>query len=1072
MRDDENRRKKHRVRFEAFEDRQALSAQPLSALAAGPSTLTPFLSSAAQLAESERFELHVDERVTESISGEGNSWTTQANGTAAGFESVEYVRANYGLTGRGQTVVVIDSGIAYGHVALGAGIGSGHRIVGGWDFAENDANPYDDGPAGFHGTHVAGIIGGSYRSFKGVATGVDLVGLRVFNDAGQGELKWVEQALQWVHKHRFDFANPITTVNLSLGTDWNANTVPSWSTLEDEFAELKSDGLFVAVSAGNSFATTRTVGLSYPAASPYVFPVASVGANGDLSDFSQRSSRVIAAPGTNITSTVPDYLLGADGVANDFASASGTSMASPYVAGSAALVREAMQRAGNSAPSPDAIFQQMIVTADQVYDPQTRANYSRLNLQRAIDTLLAAPKATDLGTVAQWSATAQKVAGESWYAFRASRTGTMTAQVSFQGNGIQMELWDPQQRLAISEASANSLRIDQHVVEGQTYRLKLTGQNSNVGVTLTNLIDVQGDQIDVRGTSNDDSFSVQLGASVQLSVNGVSYSFAGNRAVSISGGAGRDSLELTGSRESESITWRGEQLSLQNGQIRVDATNLERLDVRGGGGQDRATLFGSAGNDSFEGLPDRALLETSQTHFTLVDFDEITVDATQGGVDVATLRDSSGDDQLVMESTYSSIQGSGYRLYVAGFEQVVAIASGGSDSARFYDSLSDDNFTANTAQAAMQGERFSNLAIGFDSVVAYSRFGGRDSVQLAGTAGDDRFEGYANQAHLNGVGYRIAVYGFSNVTVDGTQGGDDVAQLFDSAGDDQLTMESTVTTLTGSQYTLQVRGFDRINAYASTGSDTARFYDGIGNDEFVAEPQRATMIGSGIRNSAHGFDAIAAFARLGGTNSAVVRDSAGNDAFVADAQSRTAALRGTGYSLDFSGFEDVTVTASSGHDTAQLRDSSGHDTFTAEPTYASMRGSGYYHYVRNFDNVVAESREGGLDRARFYDSVSDDLFTARGHIAEMINGSVVNQARGFTTVEATGRAGGNDSARLEELVSIDRIWGRGPVAILVRSNQSVIVRDFDRVVAQSLDLEPPQSDVQAVDFLFQQFGRP
>ena len=51
------------------------------------------------------------------------------------------VRNEYGFTGGGQTVAVIDTGIAYDHFALGGGLGSNYRVVGGWDFAENDANP-------------------------------------------------------------------------------------------------------------------------------------------------------------------------------------------------------------------------------------------------------------------------------------------------------------------------------------------------------------------------------------------------------------------------------------------------------------------------------------------------------------------------------------------------------------------------------------------------------------------------------------------------------------------------------------------------------------------------------------------------------------------------------------------------------------------------------------------------------------------------------------------------------------------------------------------------------------------
>ena len=84
----------------------------------------------------------------------------QALANAHNQTGLTTVRSDFGFTGIGQTVAVIDSGIAYDHLALGGGLGSSYRVVGGWDFTgENDANPYDDGPAGSHGTHVSGIIG-------------------------------------------------------------------------------------------------------------------------------------------------------------------------------------------------------------------------------------------------------------------------------------------------------------------------------------------------------------------------------------------------------------------------------------------------------------------------------------------------------------------------------------------------------------------------------------------------------------------------------------------------------------------------------------------------------------------------------------------------------------------------------------------------------------------------------------------------------------------------------------------------------------------------------------------------
>ncbi len=192
------------------------------------------------------------------------------------------------------------------------GFGAGYRVVGGWDFTEeNDANPYDDGPAGYHGTHVAGIIGSDDAKNPGVAPDVDLVALRVFNDLGKGQMEWVEKALQWVHTNKNSFENPITTVNLSIGSTWNSSNAPDWAILEDELRTLHNDGILVTASAGNSFKSYNAPGLSYPAASQYVLPVASVDDNGQLSDFSQRDDRVIAAPGRNILSTVPDHLLAA-----------------------------------------------------------------------------------------------------------------------------------------------------------------------------------------------------------------------------------------------------------------------------------------------------------------------------------------------------------------------------------------------------------------------------------------------------------------------------------------------------------------------------------------------------------------------------------------------------------------------------------------------------------------------------------------------------------------------------------------------------------------------------------------
>jgi hypothetical protein len=295
----------------------------------------------------------------------------------------------YQLTGTGQTVVVIDSGIAYDHPALGGEIGTGRHVVGGWDFTdERDADPYDDGPAGFHGTHVAGIIGSLDPRHIGVAPGVDLVGLRVFDDQGHGDFAWIEQALQWVHQQRDQFEYPVTTVNLSIGLLPSTQLAASARVLDDEFAQLVDDGIFISVAAGNGYDSQPVSGLSYPVSSPWVVPVGSVNEGGQLSDFSRRDERMLAAPGENIQSTITDYLFDFNGVTDDWYAFSGTSQAAPFVAGAAVLVRQAMQRAGHRQIDQAAIYQVLRETADWVDDATNL--YPRVDLLAAVESVLAA----------------------------------------------------------------------------------------------------------------------------------------------------------------------------------------------------------------------------------------------------------------------------------------------------------------------------------------------------------------------------------------------------------------------------------------------------------------------------------------------------------------------------------------------------------------------------------------------------------------------------------------------------------------------------------------------------------
>jgi hypothetical protein len=442
--------------FETCEDRIVLSGQPVAELCLGD------------------YLLHRPAEVFEQI-GPALADVNDQYG-------VTYVRNAYGFTGTGQTVAVIDTGVAYDHQSLGAGYGRTYRVVGGRDFTEeDDFDPYDDGPAGFHGTHVAGIVGSDHAVYTGVAPGVDIVALRVFNDQGVSDFAWVERALSWVHQNRNSFEHPITTVNLSCGVFYNGDAIPSWAMFEDELAQLERDGMFISVSAGNDFVDFDAPGLSYPAVSPHVVPVASVGDDGKISDFSQRNGRVLAAPGERITSTIPDYLFSFDGVVDDFASASGTSMAAPYVAGASVLVRQALQFNGYTDVTQNTIYDLLRDTADRVYDAQTQQSYHRIDLQSALDTIMppddfgsTLSSARQLGTVSA-GMTLTGLIGRlddvDFFRFTSDVTGTATVSATT-SNALE-----PQWQLvgAQGEADGDSLSFD--VVAGRTYTVGIGTEN-------------------------------------------------------------------------------------------------------------------------------------------------------------------------------------------------------------------------------------------------------------------------------------------------------------------------------------------------------------------------------------------------------------------------------------------------------------------------------------------------------------------------------------------------------------------------------------------------------------------
>ncbi|MHB1033679.1 MAG: S8 family serine peptidase [Pirellulales bacterium] len=699
-------------------------------------------------------------------------------------------RGAYGFDGAGQTVAILDSGIAYDHTALGAGFGAGHRVVGGWDFTgENDADPYDDGPLGAHGTHVAGIVAANDGTHLGVAPGADLVALRVFDDNGRSDFAWIEKALAWVHANRNTFAHPITTVNLSIGAAWNSDVLPSWATLEDELAQLKADGIFIAVAAGNGFSSGGTPGLSYPAASSSVVPVSSVDEDGSLSYFSQRNSRVIAAPGRRILSTVPDYLGDLNGVADDFVKLSGTSMAAPYVAGASVLLREAygfladvgMDSLHAAGVNQDALYALMRDTADRVFDPATNQSYARLNLDRALDAIMpkddfgSTPSAAfNLGALSGTTSIAGLIGrldDRDYFTFTAGRTGTVT--LTADTSGALSPVWEvPGVASHVAGARGNLLSFE--VVAGQAYtvglssrgglgrygiEVALAGAESNVdwGTVLFN----QYSGVQLGSASG--SFAFTAGRDGLLTIE-MSTSGMGEAAMQLYDRAGRllGSSTNAGTLRIDVTAAAGERFVLRvsgNGKADFSVTNL--VSVSG----DEVRVHGTAGDDAFQFV-------AGPTHRVTINGVEYAFDASRiakvefdggAGADLARVTGGQGNDTAVLRAGSVELAGASYRVVATGVETIYAQGGGGLDTASLYDTAGDDSFKASPGQGRLYGNGFSNWALGFERLTAYATAGGNDRGYLSGFAARNMTRSATGYTAVSGSGWQTRTEGFQRV---------------------------------------------------------------------------------------------------------------------------------------------------------------------------------------------------------------------------------------------------------------------------------------------------------------------
>lgn len=874
---DRERTTKRQARIETLEERVVLSAQPFAEITPETMVVDSIEPTVEQLAPN----------IAEAHAATGH----------------DHVFNQYGFKGDGQTVAVIDTGIAWDHYALGGGFGADYRVVGGWDFAENDANPYDDGPAGFHGTHVAGIIGSSDTDHQGVASGADLVSLRVFDDMGRATFEWVEQALQWVHENKDAFENPITTVNLSLGVQWNSDSVPDWAILEDEFSQLKADGIFIAVAAGNSFGSFGSEGLSYPAVSPHVVPVASVGADGQLSDFSQRNDRIIAAPGESIASTIPNHIYGSEQPSDKFLALSGTSMATPYLAGASVLVREAMGVAGYENVNQDVLYEHFRQTADEIWDHSTQSSYFRLNLQRAIDSIVIdqigkeVDSTQDLGLLNDEQSIDDSIESNSEtdrYSFTAASNGQVSLSLTA-GSGFTPH-WELPESAQVSAAGV----VTFDVVEGDRYEFGL-GTSGEIGhysiavalvaQALPNTIHDLGVVFDhsLSGIEPNDSQLYQATAGRDGYFTAVADFGTNHGRIQLldqQQNVIAETASLQGRVQLDHNVANGEQLFVRVSGESSTTANLRLLNLVSQSG-DGVKIVGTEADDQFE-ITVEGDLEVavngasykfeadSVSQLRIVgregtdriqfignelndsvrlrgDFIKIENSAIQivghhlestsfdlgGGHDRVVLMHDGIDQTVTVTHQGAQVQTDRYQHQVTGVEFVRAFGGQGTDSALLHAEHHGDRLVAGHYRSSLFSSHFEAHLIGFDDVHAIAAGGTNATAYMNGTSGDDAFEISDGRTKLDAASSQVLAEGFDRTFIRG-RGGQDTVNWTRNASSSNLVQESSGrATIEDAGYRYFVQRGIEVRVADAEPSSIQSAYFKANNTSYVSNPERS-----------------------------------------------------------------------------------------------------------------------------------------------------------------------------------------------------------------------------------------
>lgn len=287
------------------------------------------------------------------------------------------------LTGRGESICVIDTGTNYSQESLGGCFGnnnvsSGCKVIGGYDFVNGDSDPRDDHG---HGTHVSGIAAAN-GTMTGAAPGARIIAIKVCDSAGACSDDDIIAGINWCSGNSSVYN--ISVISLSLGSGLYSNYCNSDS-LAPAINTAVGKNISVAVATGNGLnndGNGRSTEIASPSCVQNATAVGATDKSNSITSYSNRNSLMsLLAPGGTQTSSATQ--INSTCIGGGYCGNQGTSMATPHVSGAIALIREylALTNRTRTAKQVETILNN---TGLRITDSATGINYNRINVYQAI----------------------------------------------------------------------------------------------------------------------------------------------------------------------------------------------------------------------------------------------------------------------------------------------------------------------------------------------------------------------------------------------------------------------------------------------------------------------------------------------------------------------------------------------------------------------------------------------------------------------------------------------------------------------------------------------------------------